>query len=157
MPLLKRLSGRYRFYHEIWNHLSKIYGPVCGIRLGNDKIVIVSGREAIKELYNNSAFDGRPDGIFFKLRTFGKKLGVVFTEGPFLDTQKKFTLKTLKNLGFGKTEMAQQVEREAYQMVDYFREKSKFGTLIEMHSAFNMSVVNVMWCLLAGYRYIMTF
>lgn len=122
--------------------------------MGKDKIVIVSGRDAIKEFYTNSAFDGRPDGIFFQVRTFGKKLGVVFTEGPFLEIQKKFTLKALKHLGYGKNEMAQQVEREAYQMVDYFRNKSKYGTLVDMHSAFDLSVVNVMWCLLAGYRYV---
>lgn len=102
---------------------------------------------AIEEL------DGRPDGVFFKVRTFNKKLGVVFTDGHFWEEQRRFSMRSLKQLGLGKNGMIQQVEREAYAMVDYYREKSTSQEPIGMEHAFDISVLNVMWSLLAGHRF----
>lgn len=42
---------------------------------GTHYIVTVAGSEAVKEVLSREEFDGRPDGFFFRLRTFGKRLG----------------------------------------------------------------------------------
>lgn len=46
-----------------------------GLKLGRNKVVCVFGAEAVKEILNREEFDGRPDGFFFRMRTFGKRLG----------------------------------------------------------------------------------
>lgn len=46
-----------------------------GLRLGRNLVVTVSGVDAVKEVLTRDEFDGRPDGFFFRLRTFGKRLG----------------------------------------------------------------------------------
>lgn len=38
-------------------------------------MVTVSGPAAVREVLTRDEFDGRPDGFFFRLRTFGKRLG----------------------------------------------------------------------------------
>lgn len=38
-------------------------------------MVTVSGAAAVREVLTRDEFDGRPDGFFFRLRTFGKRLG----------------------------------------------------------------------------------
>lgn len=88
----------------VWMELAEQYGPIIGLKLGNyinifitlyahisirdhkfvnyifvpsgaHYIVTVAGSEAVKEVLSREEFDGRPDGFFFRLRTFGKRLG----------------------------------------------------------------------------------
>ena len=73
----RREKARVGYHHLVWSSLSAQYGPVAGVKLGRDSIVIVSGYEAAKEVLLRDDFDGRPDGFFFRLRTFGKRLGKI--------------------------------------------------------------------------------
>ena len=136
----------------MWQKLAKMYGSVVGLRLGNDKIIIVSGKDAIKEFYSKDEFDGRPDGFFFRVRSFDKRLGIVFVDGHFWETQRKFTMKTLKQLGMGRLGMVENVEREASALLDYIKVKALENQPVEMHNIFDVSVLNVMWTFVAGKR-----
>ncbi|KAG8313365.1 hypothetical protein J6590_001832 [Homalodisca vitripennis] len=73
------LRKKLGFTHLVWSRLAEIYGPVTGLRLGRDLIVIVSGQQHIKEVSIKDDFDGRPDGFFFRLRSYGERLGIIFT------------------------------------------------------------------------------
>lgn len=59
----------------MWCRLADMFGSVVGLRLGRDLIVIVSGYELVKQVSTREDFDGRPDGFFFRLRSFGERLG----------------------------------------------------------------------------------
>lgn len=115
-------------------------------------MIIVSGRDAIREFYCNPAFDGRPDGFFFRMRSFDKRLGIVFSDGEFWEIQRKFSMKTLKTLGMGKMNMVEHIDREAHEMIEFYKKKSRDGSLIEMQGAFDISVLNIMWAFLSGKR-----
>lgn len=56
-------------------HLSERYGPVVGVRVGRDRQVICYGYEAIKEMLTKEEFDGRPQGPFYEIRTWGTRKG----------------------------------------------------------------------------------
>lgn len=129
------------------------YGPIVGLRIGNDRLIIVSGRKAIKEFYANDAFNGRPDGFFYRIRSFNKRLGVVFSDGDFWDVQRKFSVKILRQLGMGRSIMIQHVEKEATEMVRHFIERSKMDDAMEMQHAFDVPILNTLWALVAGHRY----
>ncbi|XP_063701883.1 methyl farnesoate epoxidase-like [Culicoides brevitarsis] len=151
--LIYELLQEQKFYFRVWNYLAERYGSVVGLKLGTKKLVIVSGKEMIKEFYSNEDFDGRPDGFFYRIRSFDKRLGIVFTDERDWEVQRKFTMKTLKQLGLGRTNMVEHIEREAYEMVEYFKERSKDGSPIEMHDGFDIPVLNVMWAFLSGSRF----
>lgn len=74
-PYLKKLHLKKKYLHLAGSVLHEIYGPVVGLKLGFDKVVLVSGYEGFKEVCGNECFDGRPDGLFFRLRSFGERLG----------------------------------------------------------------------------------
>lgn len=76
--LLHRKKSELGYYHIVWDSLARTYGPIVGLRLGKDRIVIVSGKDAVSEVLTRDDFDGRPDGFFFKMRTFGQRLGKFF-------------------------------------------------------------------------------
>jgi methyl farnesoate epoxidase / farnesoate epoxidase len=142
-----------KYHHLLWHNLSKIYGPIVGLKFFNKHVVIVSSREAIKEVYSSDDLNGRPNGFFFKIRTFEKRLGIVFTDGMFWENQRRFSAKTLKHLGVGKFGMAQRIEHEAEELIKEFAKKSDKNESFYMHNAFDISVLNLMWVLLKGQRF----
>lgn len=129
-----------------------MYGAVVGLRVGNNHVVIVSGRKAIKEFYSIDAFNGRPNGFFYRIRTFNQRLGLVFSDGDFWDSQRKFSVKILRQMGLGRSSMIEHIEREAADMIAHFRKISRDGAVIEMQHSFDIPVLNILWALVAGYR-----
>lgn len=154
--ILKHLK-KLKFYHLLWQSLANIHGPLVGLRFLNKFVVIVSGKDLVKQLYNREELNGRPDGFFFRIRTFNERLGVVFTDGKLWEEQRQFCVKTLRSLGFGRLNMIEQIEREALALVQNLRSKSADEEAIEVQSTgnnmFDISVMNVMWMLLRGERY----
>lgn len=65
------------YIHLVWQELHETYGNVVGLRLGRDLVVTAFGPEAVREVLTREELNGRPDGYFFRMRTFGKRLGNV--------------------------------------------------------------------------------
>ncbi|XP_053688047.1 methyl farnesoate epoxidase-like [Sabethes cyaneus] len=148
-----KLLKNFSFYHLMWTELARRFGPIVGLKLGRDQVVIVSGMEAIRELYSKDEFSGRPDGFFFRVRSFDKRLGVVFTDGENWEVQRKFAIKALKTLGMGTAGMTYHLEKEAEELIHHFRKLSRAHNRISMHNAFDISVLNIIWTLIAGKRF----
>lgn len=128
-----------------------------GLKFINDFVVIVSGKELIKQLYNREELNGRPDGFFFRIRSFNKRLGVVFTDGALWEAQRQFSVKTMKTLGFGKLSMVKHIEFEARELIKSLESRCAAGEDIAVqndgNNIFDISVMNVMWMILRGERY----
>lgn len=148
--LIQKLRSAYDFFHLIWYYFYETYGPVVGFRIGRTPIVIISGKHDVREAYNMDSMNGRPNGFFYRIRTFNKRLGVVFNDGEFWDTQRKFSLKVLRQMGMGRAYGC--IEEESVEMVNFFTRKSANGQLIQMQHAFDIPVLNILWTLVAGYR-----
>ncbi|KAF5297438.1 hypothetical protein FQR65_LT01369 [Abscondita terminalis] len=147
----KSILNKVGYHHLVWAELARIYGPVVCMKLGRILVVTVTGVDAVKEVLTRDEFDGRPDGFFFRMRTFGKRLGIVFSDGPFWQKQRKFSLQHLKNFGFGKREMELRIVEESKEFIEDLKKKSTQS--IYMHNAFDVSVLNVLWTMMAGERF----
>ncbi|XP_037035613.1 methyl farnesoate epoxidase-like [Bradysia coprophila] len=152
IPLVKNLHSICGFYHLVWHYLTQRYGAIVGLRVGHDRIIIVAGKNEIKEFYATDEFNGRPDGFFYRIRSFDKRLGVVFTDGKDWEIQRKFSLKVLRQLG-GKNTMKDHIEREANEIVHFLYTKAKTGKPINLQHIFDVPVLNILWALLAGHRF----
>lgn len=153
----------------MWHYLTQRYGSIVGLRVGHDRVIIVAGKNEIKEFYATEEFNGitmlfkliyfirftycsgRPDGFFYRIRSFDKRLGVVFSDGKHWEIQRKFSLKVLRQLG-GKNSMKEHIEREANEIVHFLYTKAKTGKPINMQHIFDVPVLNILWALLAGHR-----
>lgn len=151
LNIYKKLLGSLGFHHLVWCELSKKYGNVVGLKLGRNIVVCVLGPDAIKEVMTREEFDGRPDGYLFRLRTFGKRLGIVFSDGELWQKQRKFSVNHLRHFGFGKKDMDMKIEVETKDLIDVFRKQC--DKPIEMQTAFDISVLNVLWSMMAGNRF----
>lgn len=142
-----------KFHHLVWDYCAKLYGPIVGIKLFNDYVVLVSGKELIKKLCNQQELNGRPDTFFFRIRSMGKRFGIVFTDGPLWINQRRFSMKTLKSLGLGR--LSQLVELEGTELVRSLMMKNGKRTFIQNDDTniFDVSVLNVTWTILRGQRF----
>lgn len=135
----------------VWQELSEKYGNLVGLRLGRDLVVTAFGATAVKEILTREEFNGRPDGFFFRLRTFGKRLGIVFSDGSHWEKQRKFSLQHLKHFGLGRREMESRIDEEARDLVDMLRRQCSGPILI--NNTFDISAINVLWAMMAGERF----
>ncbi|XP_068631064.1 probable cytochrome P450 304a1 [Battus philenor] len=93
---------------------------VVGFYLSNMPVVVVNDPALIKEVLNREEFDGRMDLILGRLRSFWKKLGIFFTDGYFWHVQRRFTLRYMRDYGFGRREesLESAVAHEIKEMID---------------------------------------
>ncbi|KAL1117155.1 hypothetical protein AAG570_004482 [Ranatra chinensis] len=155
---MRKEQGGYLF--KATSEMAKKYGPVLGLRVGKDRLVVCHGYTDVKEMLSKEEFDGRPQGPFYETRTWGTRRGLLLTDEEFWQEQRRFVLRQLKEFGFGKRTMAELVELEATELVDMFKKKMSQGkdgeqpsAVIEMSGAFGLNVLNTLWMMMAGIRY----
>ncbi|XP_067150960.1 cytochrome P450 2K6-like [Apteryx mantelli] len=131
--------------------LSKTYGPVFSIQMGQNKMVVLSGYETVKEALVNQAdaFAGRPEIPL--IEEAAKGLGIVFSRGENWKVMRRFTLTTLRDFGMGKKAIEDFIVEE-YGCLANTIEMHK-GKPLEMTLMLNAAVANVIVSILLGKRY----
>ncbi|XP_029055473.1 methyl farnesoate epoxidase-like isoform X2 [Osmia bicornis bicornis] len=158
MPLIgcfftfRQLKLKNGYVYLAFHELMKSHGPILGLKLGTQKVVVISTHDLVKKVLLQDEFNGRPDGFFFRVRAFGKKRGILFAEGPTWAQCRRFTMRHLRAFGFGQSIMEKQLIIEAESFVDYLRRASAKGP-VPMHTAFDVAVLNSLWSMLAGHRF----
>ncbi|KAF4519623.1 hypothetical protein B566_EDAN003790, partial [Ephemera danica] len=154
-----RLYSRLGYYHLVWDELYRIYGPLVGLKLGRDRLVIVSGLHAIKHVSSRADCEGRPDGFFYRMRSFEQRLGVVFTDGQIWQEQRRFSSRHLRSLGLAPGVIDHIISQEVEDLIVTMRrscENSSQGSEMDLHSLCNVSVLNALWAVVAGQRFELT-
>ena len=135
--------------------LSNKYGPVLGLKLGVDRIVVVGNLQGIREFLSSEDLTGRPNGPYFELRTFGYRRGIITSDGELWAEQRRFVVRHLREFGFGRRNMSSMIEDEAELMCQFLRDqisKSPSAT-IQMDKMCGIHILNTLWMMLAGTRY----
>ncbi|XP_012227757.1 methyl farnesoate epoxidase-like [Linepithema humile] len=146
------LRSKYGYIYLAFQELSRTYGPILGLKLGNQKVVVISTYDLVKKALLQDEFNSRPDGFFFRIRSFGKRKGVLFTEGTTWSQCRKFTMRHLRMYGIGQSIMEKQLTIEARNLVNYLQRMSERGAVL-MHTAFDVAVLNSLWFMIAGHRF----
>ncbi|XP_014476510.1 PREDICTED: methyl farnesoate epoxidase-like isoform X2 [Dinoponera quadriceps] len=151
-PIYRWLYTKHRYNYLVFQKLSRTYGPILGLKLGKQKIVVISTHDLVKQALLKDEFNGRPDGFFFRVRSFGKRKGVVFTDGAAWSQCRRFTMRHLRTFGVGQLIMKQQLTLEAENLVNYLRQMSQRGA-VQMNHVFDVAVLNSLWSMFAGHRF----
>ncbi|XP_071446808.1 methyl farnesoate epoxidase-like [Hetaerina americana] len=152
------LVRRMGFVHSAWEHLAREHGPLVGLKMGRSNVVLVSGAQAVASVLSDRRFDARPDNFFCRMRTFGKRLGIVFTDGELWQIHRRFCLRHLRDVnGLGSRRMEGMLQREASALVDFLRCKAERegdeqspGTVVTFNSLFDLPALNVVWSMVVG-------
>lgn len=97
----------------------------------------------------------RPDDFFFSIRTFGERLGIVFTDDELWESQKSLSVRILRTFGFGKSDMMYNIQSEAQSLIRALKGIGGEGVAVqeENKNIFDIPVVNVIWKMIKGERF----
>ncbi|NWU41770.1 CP2J2 protein, partial [Hylia prasina] len=131
--------------------LTKRYGDIIGLEMGNMKIVLVNGMRLVKEVLVNQGdkFLGRPH-IPIDEEIFSK-IGLISSNGHLWKAQRRFTLTTLRNFGLGKRSLEERIQEECRYLVDVFRDEQ--GNPFNPQHKVTNAVSNVICSLIFGNRF----
>ena len=80
--------------------------------------------------------------------TNGRALGIITTDGETWTHQRRFSLKQLRDLGFGKKSLDSVMVEE----VDYVIEKMAQEKTVLCETTYNTAIINVLWQIVASKR-----
>ncbi|XP_043076363.1 cytochrome P450 2J2-like [Puntigrus tetrazona] len=132
------------------NKLAKIYGNIFSLRVGSEKMIIVSGYKMVKEalVTQFDIFVERPHvPLFHKIF---KGLGLKMSNGYWWRTHRKFGGLHLRLFGEEKKILENNIQQESVYLCDAFKaEKGPFNPMTILNSA----VSNTIACLTFGQRF----
>lgn len=116
--------------HLAIQKLCKYYkSNVVGFYFGNTLCVISNDQETVREVLFNPDFDGRNEIFLARLRSKNFNLrGIFFIDGLFWQDQRRFTLRNMRDFGFGRRfeEFELEVKTELQDMIQLIKEGPKF-------------------------------
>ncbi|XP_049815469.1 probable cytochrome P450 304a1 [Schistocerca nitens] len=100
---VQMLLFNYKYPYKVLDLLTRLYkSKVIGFYFGDMPAVAACDYESVKEALNNPHLQGRVVNIGLDHRMFGKKLGIFFTDGPQWLEQRRFSLRNMRDFGFGR-------------------------------------------------------
>lgn len=120
----------HKLKHFAINKLCEYYkSTVIGFYTGNVLTVVANDPKSVREMLFKQEFDGRNDILLGRLRepNFNVK-GIFFTDGAFWLHQRRFTLRNLRDFGFGRRyqEYENEVIDEMKSLVNLIKEGPKY-------------------------------
>lgn len=128
------------------------YGAISAWYAGRRPIVLVSDYDLIKDLYKQDVTSERPRNKPFHEVRFGtpdgKQRGLLSSTGVEWQEQRRFTMRQLRDLGFGKSSMEDTINLEVEKLVKLLSQEC--GHQVALNLKMNVSIVNALWVLLVG-------
>jgi cytochrome P450 family 2 subfamily J len=140
-----------------FRRLRKIYGDIFGGWLGNSRFVVVNNMELIQEAGSQETLIARPFVEFMSSERGSLSPkdpnnfpGVLYSSGQTWRDLRRFSLSTLRDLGFGKNSTENMVTDEAIDLCKRFEQLR--GEPRNIRNDFNISVLNTLWRIISGER-----
>ncbi|XP_034988008.1 cytochrome P450 2W1 [Zootoca vivipara] len=130
--------------------LAEKYGPVFTLHFGFQKVVVLTGYEAVRDAlvtFTEDFVDRPPIPIFEEIQHGN---GVFFSTGELWRTTRRFTMASMRNLGVGKKLIEKQINEELGFLVEDI--KSFEGEPFILRT-FNTAPTNITFALLFGERF----
>jgi methyl farnesoate epoxidase/farnesoate epoxidase len=107
----------------------------------------------VKDLFSqDAAFSGRMEIPIIDIYSNGKMHGIINTEGEHWEQLRRFTLRQLRDFGFGKKSMEGLIMEELKEIVEWMKSKEGFP-VEDIKGKMTIAVINSLWTILSGHRY----
>ena len=142
IPFLKREKGNGDAMLD--NSFHKLYPDMYTLWLGSAPLIVIQDFNLAKDLFARDEFCGRATNYHDKYirGKNGHNLGILSTIGSFWQEQRRFTLKHLKDLGFGRQKLDVIIHDEAKDVIEDIKITSKQGDIL-LDTMFNFPIINI--------------
>jgi len=145
--------GKYGTPFEAFHELHKQYGPIFSVGLGPYLSVVIGDYEILKDLSKLDAFTPRPPmwqwfNQYFRFGNGIDSRGVLWSQSDEWKEQKRYSLRVLRDFGFGKSSMEGVIHEELQKLTESLDQKC--GKSMNMRYTFNLSIVNGLWAICTG-------
>ncbi|CAG0919875.1 unnamed protein product [Notodromas monacha] len=157
-PLLGNIVSQAfcRNFTECYCYWAKKYGKVFSFKFGQYDVVIVCDYKIAKDINTWETLTSRPQYLFYHFFMKYQNLGIIFSNGELWKQNRRFTLKTLRDYGFGKKKMEGTIYEEFNILLeDIFKEGIPMGDgkVVEFKDAMTLATENIMNSFTTGKRY----
>jgi len=125
------------------------------VRTLNLNMMFVGDFETLKYLYQHPDMQSRYEMDTMReermIKPQGPIPGVIFSNGEAWVEQRRFTLRTLRDFGFGKTGMEGMIKEEVTMFIEEIKKTE--GDPFDFRSKFNLPILNALWRITAGQRF----
>lgn len=140
----KTLVGAFRDWR-------KEFGDIFSLSLGTKWVIVICGLDNLKEAFveRDAVFSDRPD--LFVNRYINERRGIIGSDGEKWKELKKITLRALREFGFGKKSLEENIQEEVKIFLDFIDETN--GANFSMDEKVNVSISNIICSIVFGKRY----
>ncbi|XP_068248303.1 cytochrome P450 2L1-like isoform X2 [Palaemon carinicauda] len=146
------IIGSFSLASNVKDQLALIdkYGDVVSLGVGGRNFIMVSNYKLAKEAFSKTEMNDRPGWRVMEHLGDGKP-GIIGRNGDSWRISRRFHLRNLRDLGMGKSYLADAIHREAKLLVEDIRNYTDKPT--HFPQSINVAVLNVIWQLVASRRY----
>ena len=132
--------------------LYHFHPKLCTVWMGFFPTIIIQDYQLAKDIFSRDEFSGRPLNHRHHGTTDGHPLGLIWTQGKYWQEQRRFTMKHLKDFGFGRANLDIIIQDEASHLIEGLLSKSYVGDVL-FDGTFDTAVINALWQIVASKRY----
>ena len=94
--------------------------PLATVKLGPKQIFVINNLELAREVFDKDEFNGTSPDKFILTHRFWNNIprGIIFTSGSQHTTQRRFSLKTLKDFGFSQKNIENSIHFEVDELLN---------------------------------------
>ncbi|CAG0896475.1 unnamed protein product [Darwinula stevensoni] len=131
--------------------MRKKHGDIFTIGLFHKELVILSNWELVRDFFGRMEVSGRPDAMIFRQISYGNN-GIVCSEGSLWQENRRFTMRVLRDFGFGKMDaLDSMIQDSALDLCRYFKENQR--ELQDLGPRLNLAILNIIWKMTADKQF----
>ena len=138
---------------KTFRRLRTKHGDIFSFYMGRKLIIVINSFELIQKaaVRKGGLFSGRPRNFFSSESCGDSGKGIILSDGPFWQRQRKFTHDRLQEFGFGKSAFEAKILEEVNNFIDVL--KSQNDQPFDIKDIIHASMANVIFGIVCGTRH----